>query len=495
MSDIIFITGREAAGRLSQIVGEENIFVSDSPVASLINLEALAEELFQKKVSASLFVVPGQIEGDASVITEKTGVPCVKGPKHLANLKLMVGEIGSSSFSPSRPAEDVLRDRIVAENKAILSKGRTPSKPVLSIGSENKVHLNGLCRVIAEIPDAPHLSDEELVSRAKYYLESGASIIDLGMISGKDYSEKIPEMLSILRDNVDAPLSVDSMSEKEILSAVDSGADLILSLDAKTIDISKSLDVPAVIVPRDKSGKIPEIVGKRVALLEELISKADSPCIADPVLTPLGGGFSWSLAAYIKFRGRNPNTPMLFGAGNVTELADADSSGMNMVLAGIASEMNFQLLFTTEASVKTRGCVSEISKACEMMYLARVGGQPPKDLGLDLLKLKEKFLVEQVFDLKKLDVPVVEPSWEAPLSLGGGYFKISVSDGRIFTVYYSGGKPEIVFKGETAKQITTEIVNRRLVDPSHAAYLGSELAKAEIALKLKKNYMQDEDLF
>jgi len=50
--------------------------------------------------------------------------------------------------------------------------------------------------------------------------------------------------------------------------------------------------------------------------------------------------------------------------------------------------------------------------------------------------------------------------------------------------------------GRNAKEVLDTILRLGLVSSlEHAAYLGRELAKAEIALSLKKSYEQDEPLF
>ena len=73
----------------------------------------------------------------------------------------------------------------------------------------------------------------------------------------------------------------------------------------------------------------------------------------------------------------------------MAELIDADSPGVNALLAGMAMEVKASVIFTSEHSDKTRGSVREMRRATEMMVLA--AERPyPKDLGIDLLILKEK---------------------------------------------------------------------------------------------------------
>jgi len=54
----------------------------------------------------------------------------------------------------------------------------------------------------------------------------------------------------------------------------------------------------------------------------------------------------------------------------------------------------------------------------------------------------------------------------------------------------------VIIKGKTAEGIYAKIVEMGLITRlEHATYLGSELAKAEIALRTGKEYIQDNQLF
>ena len=78
------------------------------------------------------------------------------------------------------------------------------------------------------------------------------------------------------------------------------------------------------------------------------------------------------------------------GVGNVTELLDTDSVGANALLSGIGMELGASVLFTVEESGKTIGSVHELNVSSKMMFLAKSRGSIPKDLGIDLLILKDK---------------------------------------------------------------------------------------------------------
>jgi tetrahydromethanopterin S-methyltransferase subunit A len=57
------------------------------------------------------------------------------------------------------------------------------------------------------------------------------------------------------------------------------------------------------------------------------------------------------------------------------------------------------------------------------------------------------------------------------------------------------GRPDMIFRGTSAEKLYREILAHKIISlQDHAAYLGSELAKAEIALKNKLDYEQDEEL-
>jgi len=58
------------------------------------------------------------------------------------------------------------------------------------------------------------------------------------------------------------------------------------------------------------------------------------PFLADPILEPIQFGFTRSLTRYQQLRERDPEVPILMGTGNVTELTDADSSGITACCSG-----------------------------------------------------------------------------------------------------------------------------------------------------------------
>lgn len=248
--------------------------------------------------------------------------------------------------------------------------------------------------------------------------------------------------------------------------------------------------------------------------------------IADPILNAIGYGIAESLYNYYLFRlqensksrsrsmsrskGKGKGCPLFFGVGNVTELMDADSVGVNATLAGIASELGADILFTTECSDKTRGSVRELRIASAMMMLSKALKSAPKDIGIDLLILKEKRR-KQLKEIQDKDrncciIAKRNETWKLDPA---GYFRIGIceceveddSDGggkgkreeRIFAQHSPTGK-EII--GKSAQAIMDTILRLGLVSLlEHVSYLSGELTKAELALRLGRGYEQDEPVF
>jgi tetrahydromethanopterin S-methyltransferase subunit A len=77
-----------------------------------------------------------------------------------------------------------------------------------------------------------------------------------------------------------------------------------------------------------------------------------------------------------------------------------------------------------------------------------------------------------------------------------GFFVITVDNTKKeITVkhYYKNNRPGFIIKGHSSEAILLAILNENLVSQmSHAGYLGAELSKAEIALKLNLQYTQDQ---
>ena len=73
---------------------------------------------------------------------------------------------------------------------------------------------------------------------------------------------------------------------------------------------------------------------------------------------------------YQRLRERFPEVPIMMGIGNLTELTEADTSGINALLFGIAAELNVAAVLTTQVSAHARRAVREADWARRIMHAA-----------------------------------------------------------------------------------------------------------------------------
>ncbi len=111
------------------------------------------------------------------------------------------------------------------------------------------------------------------------------------------------------------------------------------------------------------------------------------PYLVDPVLDPINFGFMRSLERYAELRRARPEAEMLMGTGNLTELTDADTTGITAVLLGIASELHIRNVLVVQVSPHTRRTVEEHDLARRIMYASRAEHDLPKDYADGLLAL------------------------------------------------------------------------------------------------------------
>ena len=118
------------------------------------------------------------------------------------------------------------------------------------------------------------------------------------------------------------------------------------------------------------------------------------PFRIDPVLEPIGFGFAASLGRYLEVRRRYPDAEMMMGVGNLTELTDVDSAGVNVLLLGFCQEVGIRSVLTTEVINWCRSCVRELDLARRLVYYACTQRVLPKHLEPDLVLLRDPKLRE-----------------------------------------------------------------------------------------------------
>jgi dihydropteroate synthase-like protein len=437
-------------------------------IASFLTPHALRMLLKKKKYTC--VIVSGMCTASFEQVERETGVTIFRGPRHAADLALVLPLLGSVELSRTIPADDFLAARKAESALRRIEEQERESSPDflirgLKIGGGSRI------KVLAEIMDAHRCEDIRCI--VDRFFTSGADIVDLGF--GFDATpDDVARVFSHISD-IDAPLAVDTQDPSLIRAAL-GRADIVLSLQETNIpavgsEVAKA-GAAAVVVPGNRT------LAKNIALAK----KAGIRCIiADPLLPPVGSGFTRSLRRFRKTGG----CPLFFGAGNVVELLDADSVGANALLAGIAAETGASVIFTSEHSDKTRGSVREMRRATEMMVLA--GDRPyPKDLGIDLLVLKEKRRRRE----PPLEYDAVQPARRMPDEITydpKGNFRIGIEGDQIVAVIH--GRAITGFRWQDVLFTILSHGDVSLLD--HAGYLGRELYKAELAIRYGRSFEQD----
>jgi dihydropteroate synthase-like protein len=516
---VLLVTGvlaEEAVKRYAQESSVETETVAlKIAVAAFLTPDTIAAALKNMELrSFNMILAPGLLRGDTSTISKVTGVPAFKGPRYAADLPTVLDSLCEIQLSTTIAADDLLREKLA--KKAMQEIEKTEAKRSELLKKPGNMLIGNLAvgkdfpmRVLAEIVDAALMDKETIQKTAKRFVQTGADLIDVGMVAGESQPQKAKHMVEWVKQVVDVPVSIDTLDPAEIKAAAQAGADLVLSADAGNIKEIAPIaqKVAVVVIPTNqRQGYFPKKTQERVKYLEEIIAQAKklgvTRCLADLILEPTD--ILESFVAFKEFAARNPSVPLFVGVSNVTELFDADSVGINAILARLSSEVDASMLLATEKSPKAKGTVAEEVSAAKMMFLAKKRGSVPKDLGIDLLILKDKRVHEEPYD-KNIEsgakVVVASETAESDPLDPVGMFKIFVDrdEGVLVAVHYTSldmDKPVNLVKGKTAQDVYDKVLELGLASKlDHAAYLGNELAKAEIALQTGKEYIQDSSLF
>jgi len=441
----LFITGKLAEPALRRVLSdlgpkagfEPVVIVLPITVAALMTANWVARHLPPDLTTAEGLILPGYCRGDPEEVSQAAGVPAVLGPNDLRDLPEFFGK----------------------------QSGPPPGYGEFDI------------EILAEINHAPKLSLDVILALARKYRESNADVIDLGCDPGGTWTG-VGEAVGLLRDN-GFRVSIDSFNPVEVKAALAAGAELVLSVNGTNIEHVREWHdqfptVEMVAIP-DSPFDL-ESLARTVDILREIGVKHR----LDPILEPIGFGFAASLGRYIETRRRFPDSEIMMGIGNLTELTDADSVGLNVLLAGFCQELGVRSVLTTEVINWARSAVKEFDVARRLVYYAVREKVLPKRLELGLILLRDPKLYEQGDEaLAELAARVTDRNYRIFAERG----EIHVLNG---SVYFCGTDPFELFERLAA-------VDPKL-DTSHAFYLGYEFAKAVTALTLGKNYTQDQAL-
>ena len=431
---LLFLTGHLARPRLEKTLSGMGavpftwqIVDIGVKVAALMT-QAIIERRLPRPVAADRVIVPGRCRADLGVLSSILGVPVEPGPDELADLPAFLGGKAKQT--------DLSRHDM---------------------------------RIFAEIVDASALPIEAALSRAAAMREAGADVIDIGCLPDTPFPG-LADMVRALKA-AGHRVSVDSANDEELRIGGAAGADFLLSLTEKSLDIAAATGATPVLIPA-RHGDLGSLI--RAA---EAAARRGIACLLDPILDPIHFGLTASLERYAALRRRLPEAEILMGTGNLTELTDADSGGLTTLLLGLCSELAIRNVLVVQVSPHTRRTIEEHDQARRLMFAAREDASPPKGYRTRLLQLHDK----RPFPVSAAEIA------EVASAITDRNFRIETAEDGIH-VYNRDGH----HVARDAFALFEKLGVER--DGAHAFYLGAELMKAETAWKLGKRYAQDEPL-
>ena len=325
-------------------------------------------------------------------------------------------------------------------------------------------------QILAEINDAGELPLGELLELAERYRRDGADIIDIGCTPGRRFAG-LEETVRALKER-GFRVSIDSFDPQEILAADAAGADFVLSLNQENMRVAGRLRAVPVVIPDAGAG-----VDSLAANAERARAAGVPKLILDPVLEPIHFGLAASIRRYCETRERFPDADLMMGVGNLTELTEADSTGVNAVCLGLMSELNIRYVLTTEVAAWARGSVRELDSGRRMFHYARRRRSLPKGINRALVTCRDSRVANPTEEeLRALQAQITDLN-----------FRID-TDGDAVYIF----NRDLFVKGTNIRDMFMRLGLEE--DGPHAFYVGRELMKAQIALRLGKKYCQGEPL-
>lgn len=436
--NLLFLTGKLAEKSLHKVLEEVQRNPKTPPfnyqvaqigvsVAALMTPDLIARRV-KHTGSAHKVIVPGLCQGDLTPLESQYGIPVERGPEDLKDLPQYFGHAGK--------AADLSRYSV---------------------------------QIFAEIVDAPYLSIAGIIEKAARFKQQGANVIDLGCLPGVPFLH-LAEAVSTLKSQ-GYTVSVDSLNTDDLLAAGHAGADYLLSLTEKTLWIADEVASTPILIPA-KPHSLPSLY----RAIDTCLAKGRT-FLADAILDPIHFGLTDSIVRYQKLRKKYPDIPLMMGVGNLTELTDADTTGINALLFGVISELGINAVLATSVSPHTVNAVAEADAARRMMFAAKQDGRLPRGYSNALLGLHDRkpFTYTQQ-EIQEIAAQIKDPS-----------FRIQVSEQGLH-IYNRDG----LFDGTDPFALYPHLKVED--DASHAFYLGVELARAQIAWQLNKRYVQDQEL-
>jgi dihydropteroate synthase-like protein len=438
MPHYVFLTGKLAEPSLRRMLAdlgprvgfEYTVAVLPITVVALATTPWIARH-FTPTAPIDRIVLPGLCNGELSTLTQAWGdLPIERGP---ADLRDLPDYFGTSNQPDDYGAYDI--------------------------------------EILAEINHAPRMTISEIQTKARKAHADGADLIDIGCDPGTTW-QGVADAVKALRAE-GLRVSLDSFDRWEVEQAIRAGAELILSVNRTNRETALDWGCEVVAVP--------DVPANCEGLAEtvEYLTKHGVRFRIDPVLEPIAFGFAASLGRYLETRQRYPDVEMMMGVGNLTELTDADSAGINVLLLGLCQELGIRSVLTTEVINWAQSSVRELDLARRLVHHACKHRVLPKRREPKLILLRDA----------KLRTHGDEMLRELAEQVHDKNFRLFAERGRLHVI-----NRDMWLQGTDPFELFAEMLKRADIDAAHAFYLGYELAKAMTALTLGKNYTQDQSL-
>ncbi|MBL8795965.1 MAG: dihydropteroate synthase [Planctomycetia bacterium] len=437
---LLFVTGKLAEPSLRRLLADLGprahfrpcVAVLPISVVSLATTDWIARHL-PPQLDIEKAILPGLCAGPLAAVEEVLRVPVVRGPADLRDLPEFFGLAGKAAAGLDDEPHDIA--------------------------------------IYAEINHAPRLTLTAILQQAQNFRDASADVIDLGCDPGTTWDAVGPTVRA-LRD-AGLRVSIDSFNPVEVEQAVRAGAELVLSVNSSNLDAARDWGCEVVLLPDE-----PATLGGLDISVEKLTGWG-VPFRIDPILEPIGFGFAASLGRFLEVRRRYPQAELFMGVGNLTELTDVDSAGVNVMLLGFCQEVGVRGVLTTEVINWCRSSVRELALARKLVHRACTQRVLPKRLAPDLVMLRDpKPRAHGDQTLRELAANIRDRNFRLFAERG----LLHMMNG---SAYRQGVDPFALFR---------QFHEQQAIDPAHAFYLGYELAKAVTALTLGKEYVQDQAL-
>jgi dihydropteroate synthase-like protein len=440
---ILFVTGKLAEPSLRRVVGElapkvgfePEVAVLPITVAALLTTDWVGRKL-QVPAGTERVVLPGYCRGELDAIPTASGARVERGPKDLRDLPEYFGA----------------------------RHGRPESYGQHDI------------EIVAEINHAPTLTLDQILTAARRYRDSGADVIDVGCDPDGNWSG-VGDAVRALRAE-GFRVSIDSFDPGEVEAALAAGAELVLSVNGTNRHRARGwherFGAEVVAIPDTPTD---------LDSLDATVSELAAPGVRfriDPIIEPIGFGFAASLGRFIEVRRRYPDAEIMMGVGNLTELTDVDSAGVNVMLAGFCQELGVHSVLTTEVINWCRSAVREFDLARRLVYHAVRERVLPKHLEPDLVMFRDP----KVYELGEAGLA------QLARDVTDRNYRLFAERGEIHVI-----NGDMYLRGTDPFELFDEMLRRDpKLDPTHSFYLGYEMAKAVTALTVGKSYTQDQAL-